>query len=603
MILSNEKIIMKFSKKFSLVTILILCVFVFKSIAQIPVGYEKGLEYIDKKDIKNSITYLASDELKGRATGSEENLEAARYIAKKFYDFGLQPYVENKSYVHVVAENDDEEDGIPLQPKQNVKIDFYDKYFQKFYLTSSTLSENKCGLTLTKRNSVGQISFPYKVKKDFIISYKSQKGISLNAPLVFIGYGINSGENNYNDYLDDNGKEIDVKNKIVLLVDSYPNEDDLNSDFSKSKNIVYKNVRKKSEIAMEKGAIAVLVVQSPLKQNPPFIVKFENMSSAFLKRDFGLPELKTKESIPLVYISNEVVRDLFAGTNETLSGLLTKINNDLRSVAFEVAGTTVNLEIDFDVDFIPTQNIIGFIEGTDPILKNEFVVFGAHYDHVGLGYYGAMDKKNVGQIHNGADDNASGTSGLIELAEAFSKCKPKRSLIFAAFSGEENGILGSRYYTSQNPFKKIENTVAMVNLDMIGRNEPELIWVGGIFYSEDLKKIVKNANSQIGFELLYNVGLLNFGSDQGPFIRKQIPSLFFFSGLHDDYHTPNDDTDKINFDKAEQVSKLAYLSGWILANQEEKPQYREATMDEKIVLVKESLERQKKYRPEGKKIN
>ena len=171
---------------------------------------------------------------------------------------------------------------------------------------------------------------------------------------------------------------------------------------------------------------------------------------------------------------------------------------------------------------------------------------------------------------------------MIELAEAFSHCKPKRSVIFIAFSGEENGILGSRYYAYQNPYKNIDNTIAMVNLDMIGRNEAELVWVGGIFYSEDLKKVVQEANAGLNFELLYNVGLLTFASDQGPFIRKKVPSLFFFSGLHDDYHTPSDDVDKINFDKAERITKLAYLSSWILANQEDKPKYREATMDEKI---------------------
>lgn len=594
---------MKFFGKNRLVVFLLLAGLSVYSFPQVPTGYERGLEFIDKKDIKNSITFLASDKLKGRATGTEENLEAARFIAKKFYEFGLQPYSESKNYLSVIPEHEDDEDGIPIQPKENTKPDFYDKYFQKFYITSSKLSENKCDLIVTKKNSVGESSISYKIKKDFIISYKSQKGISLKAPVVFVGYGIDKGESNYNDYLSKDGKEIDVKDKIVLLIDGHPQENDANSEFSKSKNIVYKNVRKKCEIAMERGAIAVLVMQSPFKQNPPFIVKFENMSSAFLKSEFSLPEIKTKESIPLIYVSSELAKDLLAGSSHNLTTMLNDIDANLIANPFEIPNSMVDVSIDFDVDLIPTQNVIGFLEGTDSVLKNEYVVVGAHYDHVGLGYFGAMDKRNVGQIHNGADDNASGTSGLIELADALSKCKPKRSIIFAAFSAEENGILGSRYYASQNPFRKIENTVAMVNLDMIGRNEPELVWVGGIFYSDDLKKIVQEANIGIGFELLYNVGLLNFGSDQGPFIRKQVPSLFFFTGLHDDYHTPSDDAEKINFDKAERVSKLAYLSMWILANQDGKPKYREATMDEKIVLVKESMERQRKYRPEAKKIN
>jgi len=572
------------------------------SFSQIPNGYEKGLSYINSDDIKNSISFLASDELEGRATGSQGNLEAARFIAKKFFEAGLIPYQQNKSLIPPVVDDEDET-KIPVQPKESEKPDFYDKYFQKFFLTESKINKFNTSLAISKKVNDTNKGFSYQIQKDFVVSYKSSRGISLEAPIVFVGYGIDKGELNYNDYVDENGKEIDVKDKIVLIVEGFPRESDPNSDFSKSKNILYKNARKKLEAAMEKGAIAVLVAQSPLRQNPPFAVKFENMSNAFLKSEFGLPELQLKSTIPLIYISSDIVRDLFAGSKKSLSELLTNIDRELKPSAFSFTESSIKINVHFDVELIPTQNVIGLIEGTDVELKNEFVVIGAHYDHVGLGNYGAMDKNNTGQIHNGADDNGSGTSGLIELVEAFAHCKPKRSIIFAAFSGEENGILGSRHYAFQNPFQSIDNTVTMVNLDMIGRNEPELVWIGGIFYSEDLKKVVMEANTQIGFELLYNVGLLTFASDQGPFIRKEVPSLFFFSGLHDDYHTPGDDTEKIDFDKTERISKLAYMSSWILANQQERPRYREATMDEKIVLVKESLERQKKYRPEDKKGN
>jgi aminopeptidase YwaD len=570
------------------------------SFSQIPDGYEKGLNYINSDDIKNSISFLASDELEGRATGSQGNLEAARFIAKKFFEAGLIPYQQNKGFIPV-ADNEDEENIMYVQPKESEKPDFYDRYFQKFFLTESKINKLNTSLAVSKRSNGTNKELFYQLQKDFAVSYKSSHGISLEAPIVFAGYGINKGELNYNDYVDENGKEIDVKDKIVLIIEGFPRENNPNSDFSKSKNILYKNVRKKLEIAMEKGAIGILVAQSPLKQNPPFPVKFENMSNAFLKSEFGLPELQSKSTIPLIYISNDVVKDLFVGCKKSLSELLTNIERELNPYAFSFTESSIKINIHLDVELISTQNVIGLIEGTDAELKNEFIVVGAHYDHVGFGNYGAMDKHNTGQIHNGADDNASGTSGLIELAEAFSKCKPKRSVIFIAFSGEENGILGSRFYAYQDPFKKIERTIATVNLDMIGRNEPELVWVGGIFYSEDLKKIVQDANTKIGFELLYNVGLLTFASDQGPFIRKGVPSLFFFSGLHDDYHTPSDDADRIDFDKAERIVKLAYLSGWILTNQDTRPKYREATMDEKIILVKESLDRQKKYRPDEKK--
>lgn len=582
------------------IIVLLLSGFIFNLYSQIPDGYEKGLDFINESDILNSISFLASDELKGRASGSEGNLEAARFIAKKFYDAGLAPFQQGRGFIPI-TDNDEEDEVPPVKPKENVNPSFYDKYFQRFFITESKIDKDRSGLEIVKYFNGTSKCYYYKAGKDFIVSYKSQRGLTLHAPIVFVGYGIDKGENNYNDYIDIDGNEIDVKDKIVIMIEGFPQENDSASEFSKSKNILYKNARKKVEVALEKGAIAVLMAQSSLRHNPPFLVKFENLANAFEKSEFGLPELKTKESIPLVYISGEIIRDLFKGSNKNLTEILEKIDNDLKPSAFTFTDAKIKLGINFDIDLISTQNVIGFIEGADPILKNEYVVFGAHYDHVGLGFYGAMDKKNTGQIHNGADDNASGTSGLVELAEAFAKSKSRRSVIFIAFSGEENGILGSRYYTHQNPFKKIENTIAMINLDMIGRNEKELVWIGGIFYSEDLKKIVQEANTNIGFELLYNVGLLNFASDQGPFIRKHIPSLFFFSGLHDEYHTPEDDIERIDFNKTERITKLAYLSGWILANQDEKPKYREATMDEKIILVKESLNRQRKYRPEEKK--
>ena len=372
--------------------VFILSGFQFEMFPQIPDGYEKGLDYINKSDIKNSITFLASDELKGRAAGTDENLEAARFIAKKFAEFGLQPYSENKFY-HNVIDNEDDENKLPVSFKENVKPDFYDKYFQRFYLTDSKINEDNSRLNLTTRNENYSKSFHYKIKKDFTVSYKSSRGIALDAPIVFIGYGIDKGEENYNDYLDANDKEIDVKDKLVLIVDGFPRENDFNSDFTKSKNILLKSVRKKAEVAMEKGALAVLVAQSPIKQNPPFLVKFEKFASAFLKSEFGLPELKTKETIPIIYVSNDIVEDLFKGSKQSLSDLLVKIDKNIKPKSFTFNDSKVKIELNFNVDLIPTQNVIGYLEGTDPVLKNEFVVFGAHYDHVGLGYYGAMDKK------------------------------------------------------------------------------------------------------------------------------------------------------------------------------------------------------------------
>lgn len=576
-----------------------LCLFT-TALPQIPDGYKKGLEYINKTDLKKFISVLADDSLKGRGAGTDENLAAARFIAHRFYDLGLKPIDEkNNKRSHVIAEED--ENAPVIKAVNNVEPDFYDKYFQKFFILDNKLTQNN-SLKLISTFSSGDKTTAFDYRNDFIIDYKIPHSLSLSAQVVFVGYGIDEGPNNYSDYTTVNGERIDVKNKIVLMLEGYPQQDDSTSTFNqKRKGTIAYSTKKKAAHAMESGALAVLVAKSPLKASAPFVVSTEPLYNSFSRTNYSLPELKTKESIPLIYINNNILNELLSDISIKLEDQLRSVEISPKSFSKELPGKSIQIDIKFENKLIPSENVVAFLEGSDPLLKNEFVVVGAHFDHVGLGKYGAMNRKDVGKIHNGADDNASGTSGMLELAEAFTKCKPKRSIVFIAFNAEEMGMLGSRYYAYQNPLKNIEKTVAMVNLDMISRNEPKLVWAGGIFYSSDMKKIVEEANKELGFEILYNVGLLTFASDQGPFIRKKVPSVFFFAGLHDDYHTPQDKLNKLDLDKAENISKLAFTSAWLLANTIDLPEYRELTMDEKIVLVKESGERQKKYHAEDKK--
>lgn len=574
-------------------------VLLISSFAQIPDGYKKGLEFINKEDLKQFISVLADDSLKGRAAGTEENLEAARFIAHRFYELGLVP-AELKNGRHFRPPLEDDENSPLINSTKEVEPDYYDGYFQKFFILNTKLDVNN-SFKLISNFSNGSKEIQYDYRNDFIIDYKYPQNLSLTSEVVFVGYGIDNGPNNYCDYKTSTGEKIDVQNKIVLMLEGYPQQDDTLSIFNKNKKgAVTYNVKKKAAAAMEKGAIAVLVAKSPLKDLPPFVVSTEPLYNSFSRDNYTLPELKSNESIPIIYINNNILHELFAGQLTNLKDQLMKQESNLKSVSYKLQKKVVQLEIRFDNKLIPSENVAAFLEGTDPILKNEFIVVGAHFDHVGLGNYGAMSKKNVGKVHNGADDNASGTAGMMELAETFSKCKPKRSIVFIAFNAEEMGMLGSRYYAYHSPLKNIEKTVAMVNLDMISRNDPKLVWAGGIFYSSDMKKMVEEANKEMGFEVLYNVGLLTFASDQGPFIRKKIPSLFFFAGLHDDYHTPEDRTSKLEFNKIENISKLAFTTAWILANTNELPKYRELSMEEKIELVKESSERQNKYKSEKK---
>jgi hypothetical protein len=567
----------------------VVCTASLNLFAQTGTAYKDGLKYINKDDIENSVKYLASDQMKGRATGTPQNLEAARFIARKFFEYGLKPYMDIAN--PPLNRNRKQADEAP-------KVFSAEKYFQRFNLNETKLNTAESKLALHKNN--GSKSYSYVYQKDFIIDYNANKNLSLSANVVFLGYGISKDANGYTDFVNADGKQIDVKDKIVLVVEGYPQESDTSSFFSKSKSREIKSIKQKLNTLQEKGALAVLCVQSPLKNQPQFAIKMEGLAKSFVRTEYSLAEFSTAENIPLIYISKDVLIDIFSSTGKKTSDLLKSIDKDLKSASFDFADTKITLNISYESKLVESQNVIGFLEGSDPMLKNEYVVVGAHYDHVGLGTYGAMNKGNVGQIHNGADDNASGTSGMMELAQAFSNVKPKRSMVFIGFTAEENGMVGSRHYVYQNPLFPLEKTIGMVNLDMISRNDKRVIWAGGIFYSSDLKTLVEEANKEIGFEILYNVGLYTFASDQGPFIRRNIPSLFFFAGDHEDYHQPTDDAEKCDFDKAETISKLAYLSACMLANGDVKPAYRALTMEEKTKLVKESLERQKKIIPDKK---
>jgi Zn-dependent M28 family amino/carboxypeptidase len=251
----------------------------------------------------------------------------------------------------------------------------------------------------------------------------------------------------------------------------------------------------------------------------------------------------------------------------------------------------------FDVEPIETRNVVGILPGTDSIRSSECIVIGSHYDHVGIGKYGAMNRQDVGKIHYGADDNASGTACLMELAAILSEVKLKRSVVFVGFNAEEMGLLGSAYFTNDQPAFPLRQTVAMLNLDMVGRNEDSLLWIAGGFYSPDLMKIIEEENKKVGFVLLYNTGLLNFASDQGPFLRRNIPAAFFFSGLHSDYHTPADTHQKLNYTKMGRVTNLAARCAARLANTETLPKYYEIPLSERIALIKESSQKLQRFRP------
>jgi len=354
-----------------------------------------------------------------------------------------------------------------------------------------------------------------------------------NKKIIDVNYGIQ--ESNYNDY-----SNIDVTNKIVILKQGVP--EDIKVDFS------WNNWRKKVKTAMKNGAIAVITVKKDYKK------------SVSILSDYLLnPEMKMhydakiqNKLIPNICISKDFYKNNFKSSNNFAS---------------------ISIDIKYKA---PSENVLGYIEGSEK--KEELLVISAHYDHLGF---------DNGQVCNGADDDGSGTVALMSIAKAFQKAKdngqgPKRSILFLSVSGEEKGLWGSKYYTD-NPVYPLKNTIADLNIDMVGRKDSlhddynYIYVIGSDKISNDLHIINETVNkNHFGFFLDYTYNDENdpnhfyYRSDHYNFAKNGIPVIFYFSGVHEDYHKPTDDVDKINFDKLEKLSRYIYLTAWELVNRDEK---------------------------------
>lgn len=483
-------------------------------------GYSFFNEPIDpeitKEEIVQHISYLASDELKGRFSGSDGAAAAAEYIKKEFESSKIKPFFGND-------------------------------YYQEFDFVA--------GLELTDNNKVSigfsKESIKPEIGKDYTVLYFSDSGTA-SGELVFAGYGISAPELEYDDY-----KDIDVTGKIVLVMRYNPDIDNPHSKFDK-----YSELRYKAKTAKDKGAAGMILFNG-------YIPKDEDDKLVKLNYD-NAPAMK---SFPAVQIKRIIAEKLFTARNTNLSDLQKKMNDEKKPSSFLFTDVKVDLETGIKQVNKSGINVAGFIEGNDPELKNEYIVIGAHYDHIGMGETGSLYRGEDQQIHNGADDNASGTTGVIELAEKFagSKDKLKRSVIFVAFSGEELGLLGSNYFV-QNLSVPPKQIIAMINMDMIGRmNAENNLIVYGTGTSPVWKDLL-NKNNEFSFKLSFNDE--GYGpSDQSSFYAKEIPVLFFFTGTHSDYHRPSDDVDKINAAKEEQILKYIYSVTEDINTNSTRPEY------------------------------
>lgn len=512
-------------------SLVVLLLFVLSSAAAAQTSKQSDSE----KRIQKDLRYLASEQLAGRRTGEQGATYAAGYVANQFAQAKLKPLLS------------------PVKGKPN--------FLQTFpYISGVKLgSVNTLNLHIDKK---GQTS-PVIGKEWMPLGFSPDQNISASS-VVFAGYGINAKDGKYNDF-----DGIDVRGKIILIFDGNPDAGNPHSAFGRY------DIHTKANIAKENGAVGILLIASQ--------TNFGDDRLAKLSYDRTLGET----ALPVAGVSRAVAEKLLGiDTDDELAEIekWVAMKKDAPQIikieVMNAANNTAALAIDLEKETVDAYNVIGVIEGRDPQLKREAIVIGAHYDHLGRGGQGSLEANSTA-IHFGADDNASGTSAIIELARRFAKEKDnKRTIIFIAFSGEEEGLLGSKYYV-EHPVFPLENTVAMINLDMVGRLKDNKLTIGGIGTAAEMKSLVENTNklpltvsggmggkeqwSYAENTALFKLQLNEDGfgpSDHSSFYGKKIPVLFFFTGTHLDYHKPSDTADKINYagllkitDYIEQIAK------------------------------------------------
>ncbi len=459
--------------------------------------------------LRADVTYLASDKLEGRETGTPGAISAASYIAGRFTALKLKPGLKGS-------------------------------YLRSFpYFSGVDLGKNNA-LKIT----LPQMSAAINLRSNWLPVGFSSNGSLPNTDIVFAGYGIVSEEGKVDEYAG-----LDVKDKIVLVFSGAPDAGNPHSPLMR-----FSDVRVKAKIAHDKGAKALLVISGE--------TKLEDDKLAQLKFDQTLGDT----AIPAGVIARAVGALLLGDQSEE------ELKKDEQWIGLRKEAGEIKLNLsgrpkasaEIKVDLIKKQveaaNVIGILEGTDPQLKNEAIIIGAHYDHLGHGGPSSL-ALNSTEIHHGADDNASGTAAVLELARQFAAAKNnKRTLIFMCFSGEEEGLLGSKAYINDPAFP-LDKTIAMINMDMIGRLKDEKLTIGGIGTSAEWKALVEGKNTVTpAFQLQLDED--GYGpSDHSSFYSKQIPVLFFFTGSHEDYHKPSDTADKINYAGESRI--VAYISAII----------------------------------------
>ena len=510
------------------------------------------IESITQADLRADLFFLGGDAMRGRLTNTDENRATADYIRSRFERAGLKAIAN-------------------------------DGYFHNYNLMSARLGEGNSMKLLhaggaTREFTSGIEFYPQRFSGTAHVS----------GTVAFAGFGITAPRLKHDDY------KGDVKGKIVLVLDHEPGERDPKSVFDGVVTAEPAVAWRKALAAQTKGAIGILFVSDV--HNHPDPANFEQAARNFWSATPRIPNYMLaawadRLHIPSAQISPAVAETLIAGSGQTLAELGKQAEGAGGVTAIDLPNARIEMRTAVQRHTVPDRNVLGFLEGSDPKLKDEWVLITAHFDHDGM----------LGtQVLNGADDNGSGTVALLDIADAYALAaqqgqRPKRSILFAAWNSEERGLLGAWAYT-EHPPASITNIAGVLNMDMIGRNEEVEVGGGNRFrglevqtaesnanavnlngYSRapELAALVEASNAGIGLEIKKrydnNSSNLLRRSDQWPFLQRGVPAIILMTGLHPDYHTVYDRPEKINYEKMEKIARLIYQASWNLANAAARP--------------------------------
>jgi hypothetical protein len=469
-------------------------------------------------DVKN----LASPEMEGRGAGSKGLTRAEHLIERRYKELHLDPAGVNG-------------------------------YSQPFtVVTGARLKNDNSVSVLEDGNKTG-----LKIERDFVPFSFSSSG-RIDAPLVFAGYGATADEFHYDDYAG-----LDVKDKIVVVLRYEPSgfaEKSNNHGLTQHSQLITKAIN-----ARNHGAKALIVLNGKLGDGEEdLLTRFGTVSG---------PENVGAE---MIQVKNTVADGWFQSAGKNLKDVQEQINSTTKPASFSFPESLrLALNIDIGTTHATVNNVLAWLPGQ----TDEYLIIGAHYDHLGRGNFDSLAPSQIGQIHPGADDNASGTAGVLELARLLApqRGQLKRSILFMNFAAEELGLLGSAEWV-KDPTKPLAKAVAMINMDMIGRIKDDKVYIGGVGTGSTFKAVLEQAQKDTPFKIEYSAGGYS-SSDHTSFVSKKIPVLFFFSGLHSDYHKPSDTWDKINATSATRLLDMVENVAVQLAAAQDPPAFQAVAED------------------------